>query len=343
MQLTNVFIVAVLMAGAAWLGLAAWIVGDRLLYDRRDGRIARDAELLATGTLDPGRCSWRRLWAVADGGSPLASPIAARELVSRGSSRLLRSARGHGFGRTHALRVLARGGSPKALEELRHARSGGNPDVIAATVAIAGELDSAESDAFLLDVLIEGDNPRSRTADQISRGERVVPALLELTAHADPRVRYWALMLLGGADPQPKILAAALDAAGDSDAQVRGAAARALGAYEPGDVKLGLRRLISDDVFFVRAHAARAIGDSGSESLAPAVGELLADENWWVRAAAKESLAKLGESGLEAAAAMLDSEDAFARDGAAETILALNLAAPSGHEVETALLEKAAS
>ena len=239
--------------------------------------------------------------------------------------------------------MLARGGSPKALGELRLARSGGKPDVIAATVAIAGELDSAESDAFLLDVLVEGDNPRSRTADQISRGERVVPALLELTAHADPRVRYWALMLLAGADPQPKILAAALDAAGDSDAQVRGAAARALGAYEPGDVKLGLRRLISDDVFFVRAHAARAIGDSGSESLAPGVGELLADENWWVRAAAKESLAKLGESGLEAAAAMLDSEDAFARDGAAETILALNLAAPSGHEVETALLEKAAS
>src|SRR5579864_552080 len=167
-HLTNVLIAAVLLAGAAWLGLAAWIVGDRLLYDRRDRRIARDVELLATGALDPGRCSWRRLWAVADGGSLLASPIAARELVSRGSSRLLRSARGQGFGRTHALRVLARGGSPEALEELRLARSGGNKDVIAATVAIAGELGSAESDAFLLDVLIAGDNPRSRTADQIS-------------------------------------------------------------------------------------------------------------------------------------------------------------------------------
>jgi hypothetical protein len=40
-----------------------------------------------------------------------------------------------------------------------------------------------------------------------------------------------------------------------------------------------------------------------------------------VRAAAKESLAALGASGLSAAITMLQSEDRFARDSAAEVVI----------------------
>lgn len=339
---SNALIAAVVVAGVAWVCLAAWILGDRALHDRRHSRIGRDAELLTLRALDPKRCSWRRLWRVADGDFAAASMLAAEELVRRDSRRLLRAARKSGFSSVHALRTLARGRSILAIDELRAARLRGNPDVVAATVSIAGQIDTPEADAFLIDVLVEGDNPRSRTADQLARGPRVVPALLELAVHADARVRYWALMLLAGGDTDRAILAAALEAAGDSDAQVRAAAARTFGAYEPGEVMLALRRLLADEVFFVRAHAARAVGESGAEPLCVEVAALLADHSWWVRSAAKESLARLGDSGLDATSAMLDSDDGFARDGATEIILALSRSGSTDSRVSTALLEQVA-
>jgi HEAT repeat protein len=307
---------------ALWVALSLWIVVGRSVHARRRRRLEADAAGLGAGTLPAAGCPSPRLRRVASGPDGPAARIAARELVRRESSRLLRLAGRRGLDRAGALRVLARGGSLLAFPCLRRARDGGRPDVIAAVVAIAGEIDVPEADRLLLDILVAGDHPRSRTATALeTHAHRLVSQLLELSESPDPVLRYWALMLLPAVPGDARILAAALRAGTDVDAAVRGAAARLLGALASPDALLVIRSLLADDVFFVRAHAARAAARLGAGSVAREIAALLADASWWVRAAAKDSLLALGQSGFDAAVTMLADEDRFARDGASEVIL----------------------
>jgi hypothetical protein len=304
-----------------WLGLTAWIVGARLRHDRLRRNSSRDAALLCGGMLDPGRCGWRRLWRVADGDFGATSVEAARELVLRYPSRITRLARRSRPGRTRALRVLARSGSSLGIEALAAARLGAAPELVAAVVAIAAELQTPAADELLLDVLVRGDHPRSRTATELQpRVPRVLERLLTLAAGEDPELRYWALMLLRERAGEASVRAAAVAAAVDPQATVRAAAARVLGAGHALDDLPALRALLADSAFFVRAHAARAAGELGATPLAQGVAGLLRDTSWWVRAAARESLLSLGDAGLGAAAAMLESDDRFAREGADEVV-----------------------
>jgi HEAT repeat protein len=311
-----------------WLALAAWVVGARLRHDRSRTRRAADARLLAGGA-DPERWRRHRLWRVADGEWIDGAAEAARELVSRDERRLRRRAHDQGFRRSHALRVLTRGGSPVALILLRSALLTGSPEVRGAIVAIAGEQRDPRADELLLDVLVAGRHPRSRTATELApRAARLLPSLLALARDDDPEVRYWALMLLREAGDDARAKAAAVAAATDETGTVRSAAARLLGATRATDALHVLRALLADDVFFVRSHAARAAGEIGAEGLADDIAALLADESWWVRAAAKESLLMLDASGLRAAMGMLHHDDAFARDGAREVASAFRRESP---------------
>jgi HEAT repeat protein len=267
---------------------------------------------------------------VADGEWVDGAAGAARELVARQGPRLRRLAREQSFQRSHALRVLARGGSPFAFPLLRTALLTGSEDVRAAVVAIAAEQQTPQADALLLDVLVAGTHPRSRTATELTpRAHRLLPDLLFLATQTDAEVRYWALMLLREAAADPRVTAAAVEASTDSAGTVRSAAARVLGASNATNVQHVLRALLADDVFFVRSHAARAAGEIGAEGLASDIAALLADRSWWVRAAAKEALLVLGESGLQAAHRMLDSDDAFAQDGAREVVSAFRRESPA--------------
>jgi hypothetical protein len=241
--------------------------------------------------------------------------------VRRDHGRLIRKASTPSLRSTRELRVLARGGSAGTFEALRGFRSSGQPRLVAAVVAIAAELDTPQADELLLDVLVAGDHPRSRTATELApRARRLVRQLLELTAGRDGAARYWALMLLGPLASSPQVMAVAAACTRDPEPAVRGAVARLLGAAPASYGLLPLRSLLADDSYFVRAHAARAVAEAGSESLADEVAALLADESWWVRAAAKESLLALGDSGREAAWGMSESQDRFAREGALDVI-----------------------
>ena len=314
---------ATLVLLVLWLALAAWVVGARLAHDRLVRLRRRDADLLELG-VDPRRWSRRRLKRTAGGEPSPGAAKAARELVRRQGPRLRRLAqRRNHHDRAHALRVLTRGGSRFAFDLLRTAYANGSPDNRAAVVAIAAEQERPEADDLLLDILVTGAHPRSRTATELApRARRLLPELISLTGDHDPEVRYWALMLLRDAADDPRAKAAAVAGSVDTSGTVRAAAARVLGASHAQDVQHVLRALLSDDVFFVRAHAARSAGEIGAESLAGDIALLLGDTNWWVRAAAKESLLVLGESGLQAATAMLENEDGFARDSAREVVSA---------------------
>jgi HEAT repeat protein len=305
-----------------WLALAAWVVGARLAYDRLVRLRRRDAALLAGGA-DPSRWSRRRLWRTAGGDWLSGTAEAARELVSRDRARLRRMANGHGHRRSHALRVLTRGGSPFAFRLLRSALDTDDTELRAAIVAIAAEQQIPAADDLLFQILVDGSHPRSRTATELTpRARRLAPYLIDLADHAEPEVRYWSVMLLRDASDKPGVKAVAVRCSTDPSGTVRSAAARLLGATRATDVQRVLHALLTDDVFFVRSHAARAVGEIGAESLADDIAALLADTSWWVRAAAKESLFLLGDSGLEAAVEMLENEDGFARDGAREVVSA---------------------
>jgi hypothetical protein len=305
-----------------WLALAAWIVGARVAHDRLVRLRRRDAGLLAGGG-DPGRWSRRRLWRTADGEWRPGVAQAANELVARDGPRLRRMASGDGEPRSHALRVLTRGGSTFAFRLLGSALDTGQPEVQAAIVAIAAEQETPLADDLLLRVLVEGSHPRSRTATElIPRARRIASRLIDLADHSEPEVRYWALMLLRDASDRPGVKATAVRCSSDPSGTVRSAAARLLGATRAADVEQVLRPLLADEVFFVRSHAARAVGEIGAEGLAGEVAALLADTSWWVRAAAKETLFLLGDDGLEAATDMLHDTDGFARDGAREVVSA---------------------
>jgi hypothetical protein len=312
-------LVAVL--GLLWVAVSAWILAGRALHDRRRRGTIREADLLVR---DPGAVralSTRHLWRIADGPAGPAAIAAARELQARSPQTLLGAARRGGTLRTHALRILARSGSPLALDCLREAHREGGADLTAAVVAIAGELDASGTTALLFDVLVAGDHPRSRTATELApRAAALLDRLVDLARHDDPALRYWAVMLLQGAARTPAARAAAHRAAADPDAGVRSAAARVLGAGGSTDELPVVRALLRDEVFFVRAHAARAVGELGGRELSTHVAELLADESWWVRAAAKETLVKLGDPGFEAAVDMLGHADRFACDSAAEVV-----------------------
>jgi HEAT repeat protein len=305
-----------------WLALAAWVIGARVKHDRLVRLRRRDAALLADGA-DPARWSRRRLRRTADGNWLPGVAQAARELVSREGPRLRRVATQGNPRRSHALRVLTRGGSPFAFRLLRSALETDDAGLRAAIVAIAAEHQTQPADDLLLRILVDGSHPRSRTATELApRARRLAPALLDLTDHPEPEVRYWALMLLRDTPDKPGVKAAAVRCSADPSGTVRSAAARLLGATHASDAQHVLRALLADEVFFVRSHAARAVGEVGAESLADDVAALLADTSWWVRAAAKESLFLLGDSGLEAATEMLQDDDGFARDGAREVVSA---------------------
>ena len=319
---TAVILGATLALLVLWLALAAWVIGARLRHDGNIRLRRRDARWLARGG-DVRDWPRRRLRRAADSEHSEGAADAARELVRREGPRLLRQAQRPNQHRAHALRVLTRGGSRQAFDLLRAAYEDGTPEVRGAVVAITAEQIAPAADDLLLDILVSGAHPRSRTATDLTpRARGIVPKLLKLTADDDAEVRYWALMLLRGAAADERVKAAAVEASLDSSGTVRAAAARVLGASGAHDVQHVLQSLLADDVFFVRSHAARAVGEIGAEVLADDVAVLLADTNWWVRAAAKESLFTLGESGLHAATLMLDDVDGFARDSAREVVSA---------------------
>ncbi|MEO5575961.1 MAG: HEAT repeat domain-containing protein [Gaiellaceae bacterium] len=187
--------------------------------------------------------------------------------------------------RLRALTIIVRSDSPQAISLLRAALAEEDVSIVASAVRLTSELSTRAADILLLDVLVEGRYPRSRTATELEpRSARTHGQLLELAAHPEAGLRFWAVALLGREPKEKSVVTALALRASDLDPSVRAAAAEALGKVEPEVSKPVLRRLLADGVFYVRAHAARGIGEARIDQLAGDVVPLLADTNWWVRA-----------------------------------------------------------
>lgn len=308
--------------GASWLSLGLWLLGERSSYDRARRRGNRDADALSSSRTDPHALSRRRLERVALGPLRGAASVAAAELVRQDAAKLYVVATGRRrAARLRALTVLARGGDPSAGQLVRTLIEAHDAVDATGLLRLAGELPTADADQLLLELLVAGRLPRSRTATELEpRTRRLRDQLAGLASADDPELRFWAVTLLTRQMSHPTVVDAVRARAGDESPSVRAAVADALGYAPAGSADGLLRALLADEVFYVRSHAARAVAQSHNEALADELLPLLADHNWWVRAAAKESLGALGDKGLDVAVAALSHSDPFARDGALEIL-----------------------
>ena len=321
---TGVLLLATAILFVCWIVLAAWVLVERALHDRLEEQSRLDIEAFDAGRLDLGGIARRRLVRLALGRDSPAARAAARVVLAADESGVLARARmpGNDNGRLHALTILVRGELPYAVGLIRRAVREGDVALNTSLLRLGAELEPGVADTLMLDILLVGAHPRSRTATELGpRTSRLIQELSALASHDDPALRYWAIMLLRDETSEAAAALAVTSRAGDRDANVRAAVAEALGGIEVRIARPLLRKLLRDEAFFVRAHAARAVARSGDGALAAELRPLLADRNWWVRAAAKDALLQLGDDGLDVARATLDDDDRFARDGALEIIL----------------------
>lgn len=320
-----------------WLGISLFVVVTRTIYDARLG-LVRTARALIERRFDAhagdaDHLDWilRRLprgtierVAADTATSPRIADAFAAHAAEHNGARLVEAAGSHTsevtkWRRIAALRILARGDSAAALPLLGAALADPDEDVVDAAVVTLGGMRDEQAGALLVEALRRGGGSRVAThLDQfpLDIGQLLLPLLRDLDAGA----RYWAVKLLARYSDLPGLPLELATLGGDPDPGVRGAVAETLGRIG-GVAAISIAvPLLDDPVPFVRAHAARALGAQGRPQLGATVARLLMDEEWWVRSGAKQALAALGDDATEHVLPYLESEDEFARNGAAEVL-----------------------
>jgi HEAT repeat protein len=322
-----------------WLGITLFVLLTRLIYDTRLGSVGAAWQLVEGQVEAAGddaveldrivrRLPRRTIERVAaDTATPPAlAATFARYTVSRNGRRLCAAAAAHTsaaskWRRIAALRVLARSGSDTALPLLGLALSEVDADVVNAALATIGDIPDERAAAMLIKALRDGTGPRSRIATQLDGFPLDVGLLLlPLLRDWDASVRYWAVKLLSRYPTLDSLTLELAILAGDADASVRAAVAETLGVVGGRAATAIAIELLADETPFVRAHAARTLGGQRQPLLASLVAALLSDEDWWARAGAKRALEELGPEAAQYVIPHLESEDSFARNGAAEVL-----------------------
>ena len=281
-------VVVLVCSFAAWVTLSLAVVLGRWRYDRLQPREA--------GPISRGR---------------------ARKLARR-ASRRHRTDWGRWRGVT-AFTLLARVRHPLAPRLVRSALASPDAKIAGAAVRALGDIGGDWAIGLLLESLRTGTRSRSRIAAQLERlAPEPGPRLLPLLRDPNPKVRFWGARLLGR---YPDLGQQALVAlAWDRNANVRAAAMETLGSRSGPAVAAAVNAGLDDPAWFVRVHAARAVGRVVGAPAAPTIARLLADPQWWVRTAAKDALRVMGPAGIPALLSVLQHDDPFARQGAAEVL-----------------------
>jgi HEAT repeat protein len=337
--------------GSLWLVMSAYVIADRLRYDRQQGRLRSvrralaDPSLAALPALD-------RSVAVRDLLAQLSRDVAyrmtgdadlapwVRECCAKfalehvGLQRLLRDATPHRGARRkwrrisalHAL-VYARPDSIHAL--LRAALADADADVASAAASVLLRIGDERAAEILIGGLRSARLPASRIAARLERFTIPIDDLLRpLLTSPRAEARYWAVTLLRNQHDHRGLAAEIVPLVDDADASVRKSALLTLAAMQSPEIgRLATWRL-TDPVPYVRSAAINALAQTGErtpdrarrQAIAAGIASSLADRDWSVRTTAKEALAQLGPATWRAVAAQLSSTDAFARNGAAEVL-----------------------
>lgn len=207
---------------------------------------------------------------------------------------------------------------PDATLRAEAARALAGWDVAAVVDALAAALsDTAEVSAAAAQALTELKDPRSgerllahaaspdsfvsaaalRALRELRVPAAAAPALAALQ-HANAGVRREAVAVLGWLKHGPALPLLTRVVAADADAEVRRAAAGALGLAAPEQVaavQTALCEALADSAWTVREEAASTLGKLRAASAAPALRDAMADDYWQVRLRAARALGRIAD------------------------------------------------
>jgi HEAT repeat protein len=232
--------------------------------------------------------------------------------------------------RMDAARWLGRLGHRNGLADLIRLTSDRSARVRSAAVGALGSLRNPEALAALvtcLDELASAADPRGVPSDVLTRalvgqGAEAVPVLLPRMQSRSGVVRKIAVDVLACApESDPRVRGALLSALEDRDAEVRAAAAKAIGHVNDTSAVALLAKSLSDPVWFVRLQAARALGTLAHHRAVRPLVSALTDESWQVRAATADALRRLGEPAVPALTECLfTSRDRYVKEQVVEEL-----------------------
>jgi HEAT repeat protein len=304
---------ALLAALSVWLLLVAYVVLDRLRYDRLLTRMMRASGAGAAPAppqrplpLGAKRAFLYRILLDPDMPPALRDCIAHGLLAADGLPKTLRRAgasRGAAgrWRRIAAWEVLCRAGYP-GLHGILEATLEQDDDALSlAAIGMLGAMRDAPAAALLIAALRTGRGAAHCISMQLGRFDSGVVAELLMPLLDEDRagLRGHAISLLGQhplADMDRRLAAFA----GDPDPAVRKAVAQAMGDLGGAHALIVAAGLLHDREGYVRAHAVRAlhrISLTRSIHLASLLAPYHADQDWWVRMAVHDALSGMLERG----------------------------------------------
>jgi len=205
--------------------------------------------------------------------------------------------------RAAAAFVLGDMGSARAIEPLIRALDDGSRDVRSAAARSLGMLEAEAAVPRLVVSLAENEVPRAISGGALlAMGSKAAPGLRSLLGSPHPGVRATALELLGftgdasDADALGEALSATHAIAASrwqEHAEMRAAAARALGRIGTRRVAPSLRGALNDPAPFVRTAAAHALGRIGDRDAFEALARQAAIDAYDPAQAAAQALAAI--------------------------------------------------
>jgi HEAT repeat protein len=322
--MSHLVVLALSLEGGLAVAAAAWLRGAAAWRRRRAARLrprldaARTA--LARGEDAAGPLSALsiedRAGVVADVGAALRRTIDEPTLhalaVRRCASRLW-------WRRLRSVRLLALLGDGR--EQVPARLSDSNADVRAAAARWAA--DHPEADPGRLLAMLDDDRalPRWAAADALLRlgPAAVEPIAAYLDAAPSGRGLEGAMRVSAGV-ADPRLLAPVLARADDPSPRVRELAADVAGGVGGHDAVHALTGLLDDEDAQVRAAAAHALGRLKHWRSAPRLAAALRDPAWDVRRRSGLALLAMGSPGVLALRGALDDSDRFARDMARQLL-----------------------
>ena len=200
-----------------------------------------------------------------------------------------------------AVRSLGDVGTANAREAVESFLTNDDRKVRLAAAETVEKIRSTDSLEAVADAVRKGKNAtRIEEAGFRILKEESLQSILEFTRHSDSVVQRMAYRALG-----PKAASGAggsavfktlKKGASHSDDQIRGAAARALGAYANKDALAVLKKLADDSAAAVRRDVAHALGNYSGGEMVDKLTSYLDDDSPEVAAAALSSLAERNEA-----------------------------------------------
>ena len=354
-RLEPLFLGALVITAILWIALSAYVVINRMLYDRRQRRLMDDARDLADPAVaslptierspamrrtlsNLSRQNVYRLVSRTDVPAALNEFSAAYATEYVGADQISRDAssdsRRGKWRRISALFALADVKAPDAHEQLENALADPDVDVSNAAAVVLRRVGDRRAASILIAALRRGTPAPSRVATHLDQFPLPIHDLIRpLLVDPQPHARQWAASLLMRYPDVPELAAEVAEVADDESPAVRKAALSTLGAMASAVAVPTAERRLADPVSYVRSTAIRVLARHGAletddarrQAIASWIAPSLADSAWEVRSAAKESLVELGSTTWRKVATQLESPDEFARNGAAEVLQNLGM------------------